>query len=107
MYKLISLLSVLVRNQLPNPFESMERGTLINWCVGTVLAPITFSIVGLFYERGSEPAWGSLLYLFFYLLHTGIVILCGKFGFTPVANVTAIVLYCVLLSSLVFRNKIR
>jgi len=109
MYKLIALISLLIRNYyLPNPFEHMEMGLLINWGVGAILTPITFLVVGLFYERGSAPAWGCLLYLFFYSLHTGLIILCGNFDFKRMAIIVIIVLYGVLISGLVaFRNKIR
>ncbi len=36
------------------------------------MAPITYLIVGLVYEKGSEPAVGSLLYLVTYALLTGV-----------------------------------
>jgi len=108
-YKLMSSLSILVRGLLlPNPFDSMKWGVLINWGVGIILAPFTYGIVGLFYEGGSAPAWGSFLYLFFYSMHTALILLCGTFDFKPIAIVTIVVLYAVMLNAIgCIRNRFR
>lgn len=45
------------------------------------MAPITYSIVGLVYEKGSEPAVGSLLYLVTYVLLTGVLCVMSIFSF--------------------------
>lgn len=83
MYQIISSISLLVRQfYLPNPFEPMPLAVIYNWVAGFVLYPITFSVVGLFYERGSAPAWGSFLYLFFYAIHTVLLMLMGYFGWS-------------------------
>ena len=107
MYKIMAAISLFIRNfYLPNPFEHIEMGVLINWGVGLALYPITFFIVGLFYERGSAPALGSLLYLFFYAVNTGLIILCGVYSFTTVAIVVISFLYAMILIGLViFKNK--
>lgn len=83
MYKIISLLSLLIRQFcLPNPFECFgDSALLINWIAGIVMAPITYLIVGLVYDKGSEPAVGSLLYLVTYTLLTGILMVMGIFSF--------------------------
>ncbi len=83
MYKLISVLSLLVRQFcLPNPFECFgDSAVLINWIAGIVMAPITYVIVGLVYEKGSEPAVGSLLYLVTYALLTGVLCVMSIFSF--------------------------
>jgi hypothetical protein len=102
MYKFLMILSFLIRNfYLPNPFESLEYGVLINMALEPLLQPITFGIVGLFYDKGSAPAWGSFLYLFFYSVHTGLLILCGMFDFTIVAIVGAVNLYVTVLFGLI------
>lgn len=108
MYKLVAIISLLIRNfLLPNPFEHVVMGELINLGVGLALYPITYLIVGLFYERGSAPALGSLLYLFFYAVHTGVIVLCGAFNFTTVAIAVILVLYMVILVELVLlKNKL-
>ena len=83
MYKIISLLSLLIRQFcLPNPFECFgDYALLINWIAGIVMAPVTYLIVGLAYEKGSEPAVGSLLYLLTYALLTGALCVMGIFSF--------------------------
>ena len=83
MYKIISLLSLLIRQFcLPNPFECFgDSVLLINWIAGIVMAPITYLIVGLAYDKGSEPAAGSLLYLVTYALLTGVLCVMSIFSF--------------------------
>ncbi len=83
MYKLISVLSLLIRQFcLPNPFECFgDSALLINWIAGIVMAPITYLIVGLLYEKGSEPVLGSLLYLVTYALLTVFLCVMGVFSF--------------------------
>ena len=98
MYKAVAGLSLLIRTFfLPNPFEGMEMGVLYNLAAGIILLPITFLIVGLFYERGSAPVLGSLLYLFFYSIHTGLVIVCGQFNFSTTAVVAIPTIYGLML----------
>ena len=74
---------------MPNPFEVLGEGIaitvlgsslvltpeILNWIAGLFLPSITFVIVGLYYSRGSCPVWGSLLYMFFFCLHTFILYL--------------------------------
>ena len=45
------------------------------------MAPITYLIVGLVYDKGSEPAVGSLLYLLTYTLLTGVLYVMSIFSF--------------------------
>ena len=76
MYKIISLLSLLIRQFcLPNPFECFsDSALLINWIAGIVMAPITYLIVGLVYDKGSEPAVA-------YALLTGVLCVMSIFSF--------------------------
>lgn len=74
---------------MPNPFEVLGSGIaitilgspilltpeILNWIAGLFLPALTFAIVGLYYSRGSCPAWGSFLYMFFFCLHTFILYL--------------------------------
>lgn len=45
------------------------------------MAPLTYLIVGLIYEKGSEPTIGSLLYLVTYALITGVLWIMSIFSF--------------------------
>ena len=83
MYKLISVLSLLIRQFcLPNPFECFgDSAWLINLIAGIIIAPIAFWIVGTVYQKGSEPVIGSVLYLVAYALLTGILWVMGIFSF--------------------------
>ena len=108
MYKLFPIVSFIIRNfYLPNPFGNFQNGVVINLIIEPILQGFTFAIVSLFYEKGSAPAWGSFLYLFFYSLHTTLLILCSMFSFTRMAMTTIAVLYFGILIGLkVVGNKL-
>lgn len=108
LYRLIALISILIRNfYLPNPFEKLEYGVLINILIEPFLHIITFVVVGLFYQGGSAPALGSLLYLFFYIVHIGLIFACSTFNFAQGAITIIIVLYGVILIGMVIlKNKL-
>ncbi len=98
MYKLVSLISVIARYYyLPNPFGNIQNGVIINFMMEPILQGFTFKVVGLFYERRSSPALGSFLYLFFYSIHTCLIMLCGMFNFTKIAITMVAILYVLLL----------
>ncbi|MBR2928820.1 MAG: hypothetical protein IKC24_06655 [Oscillospiraceae bacterium] len=82
---------------LPNPFDALGEGVtivwkgvpillapvLLNWIAEAFLHPITFGVVGIYYTRGSEPALGSILYMVFYAVHTGVLyLLCRAYPST-------------------------
>ena len=79
MYKLISILSFLIRQFcLPNPFECFgDSAILINLIAGIVIAPIAYLIVGIVYDKGSAPVAGSILYFVTYSLITGLLCIMG------------------------------
>ena len=108
MYKLITCISFFIRNfYLPNPFEKLQYGLIINMAIEPLLHLVTFTIVGIFYERGSAPTLGSFLYLFFYIVHVSILILWSSFGLTTVAITVILALYIIAISLLVIlKNKI-
>ncbi|MGV8983549.1 hypothetical protein [Clostridium sp.] len=108
MYKLFSVISLIIRNYyLPNPFENFQYGVIINFIIEPILQGITFTIVGLLYQRGSAPAWGSFLYLFFYSLHVSLIMLCGMFNFTRIAVAMVGILYIgILIGVPLVRNKL-
>lgn len=97
-YTSVASLSYLVRSfYLPNPFENYEWGIIINLVVGAALYPITFKVVGLFYKRGYAPVLGSILYLLFYTIHTGLLVLLSKFDFKVIPVTIISVVYIGLL----------
>lgn len=106
MYKLIFLISLVIRQFcLPNPFECFgDKALLYNWIAGLVLAPVTYYLVGLFYEKGSMPALGSLLYLLFYAGLTGVLYMLGLVSFAWWAILSMIV-GIILLVVLIKRNS--
>jgi len=80
MYKLIAIISVLLRQfYLPNPFEMLEYGSLINLIIEPFLYKLTYFVVGLYYSEGSNSVLGSILYLVFYYAHIGLIILMAFF----------------------------
>lgn len=77
MYKIIYLVGFLIRQfGLPNPFTPFGNSAeLINLIVGGVFIPLSYVMVGLIYDKGSEPALGSILFTFVYALNTGVTYL--------------------------------
>lgn len=108
MYKILVLLSLFIRNfVLPNPFEVLGEGLLINgvllspillnWIAEPFLHIITFSIVGLFYRRNSEPVLGSILYLIFYIVNITVLGVMCYFGFRWWSNLIVLIIYVLLV----------
>lgn len=98
MYKLICLSSIFIRQfLLPNPFSKLHNAELYNWLATGLLVPITYFIVGLFYKRGAAPAIGSFLFLFIFIIHTGILLLCGVFHFNAFACIIISIVYVAIL----------
>lgn len=96
MYKLIAIISMVIRlRYLPNPFETLEYGYYINYIVDPLIYFLTYNVVGLYYTKGSAPVIGSLLYLFFYVVHIGVIMLMGVFKWNPVAIVVIFISYFV------------
>ena len=98
MYGLVSIVSLLIRQFcLPNPFACCgDAGVAINWIAGAVLVPICYLIVGLFYRKGSSPAWGSFLFFVTYALFTLVLWLMGLLAFAWWWDVIVVAL-CVLI----------
>lgn len=107
MYKLIKLSSILIRQfLLPNPFSALPYGELYNWLATILLVPITYFIVGLFYESRTAPVLGSFLFLFFYLIHTCILLLCGVFNFSTIACIVISAIYfAILIGGVMLKNQ--
>lgn len=90
MYKILSTLFWFIRQfAIPNPFEVLGDGITVmldetpllltpeclNWIAGLGLPAFTFAVVGLYYSRGEGASWGSFLYMVFFCVHTGILLL--------------------------------
>ncbi len=92
---------------IPNPFEALDDGIaimideapllltpeILNWIADPIIAAITFGVVGLYYIKGSEPALGSVLYMFFYAVHIGLLYLMLSVYPIIWMNVLIVVIY--------------
>lgn len=95
LYKFIATISTFLRVfVVPNPFLELELGLGYNILAEPLLHIITFSIVGSYYRKGIEsPAVGSILYLFFYWVHTGLLMLMGHFAWNKVIIAIIVIAY--------------
>ena len=102
------VISILIRQfYIPNPFEALGDGLVVNvgntmsvlspevlnWMATLFLPAVTYAVVGLYYDRGSNPALGSFLYLLFYCVHTLLLWLVSLAGFAIWAVALTLVLY--------------
>lgn len=111
MYKLIVAISILIRQFcIPNPFEALGDGLVVklgqtpillppevlNWVSEPFMHAVTFAVVGIYYDRGTAPTFGSFLYLLFYCIHTFLLWLMSLVGFATwaVLLITAIYVGC-------------
>ncbi len=83
MYKLISVLSYLIRQFcLPNPFtnlfEDSNIATIANWICGGIFITFAYVLTGTWYD-GDEQFIGSLGFLFNYVIVTSLFMLITKF----------------------------
>lgn len=105
---------------IPNPFEVLGEQIIftigeitvpltpdvLNWLADPIIFAITFGIVGIYYERGSFPVLGSILYMFFYCLHmAGIYFLLSLYPMVWLI-IIILVLYVVLhICGFVIKNR--
>lgn len=121
MYKLIAVIGALVRQfYIPNPFDALGDGlvvnigetpilltsAILNWVAEPFVHAVTFSVVGLYYDKGSAPTIGSFLYLLFYCIHTFLLWLMSLVGFATWAVVLIVVLYIVCLMGIVKLRRV-
>lgn len=110
-YKVFAFISFLVRNlAIPNPFDNLQGQTIeiygiefpvipeiINILVEPILGVFTFIIVGLYYDRSEKtPLKGSILYLFFYWIHVGLISVIVKFNFSALSIFLVATFYVIL-----------
>jgi hypothetical protein len=109
MYKLVSILSILVRQfLLPNPYERIfsEESTslLFNLIIGgLILHFLSYTLTGIFYNKGEAPSLGSIMYLLWYIINTAIITVAGMliqnvYWLIIILIITYLIIYIVLLS---------
>lgn len=83
LYSIIALISCFVRQfYLPNPFVCFgDKAALYNWIAEPIIQAIAFVLVGLVYQKGDHPAFGSILYLLTYSMIVGVLWVLGIFAF--------------------------
>lgn len=97
MYKIVSLISFLIRGWLcynsidnipilKNPIANNIMLEVIS--LYTVLMLISRAIVGTFYKKGEAPIFGAVAYFFVYLVNLGIMygimLVLTKIGILPI-----------------------
>ena len=107
---------------IPNPFDNLQGQTIeiygiefpvipkvINILVEPILGVFTFIIVGLYYDRSEKtPLKGSILYLFFYWIHVGLISVIVKFNFSALLIILVITSYVFLhILIAIITSKIR
>ncbi len=119
-YKLIAVFFFIIRQfYIPNPFDALGDGctlyitqipfiippSLLNMLAEPFIQAITYSIVGLYYRRGSNPFFGSVLYMIFYCIHIFILWILSLVRFNIGISIIVIVVYimihiiCLILSN--------
>lgn len=99
MYSIVAALCGIARFfLLPNRFQMAadfpENSFLVFAFAEAIIQTVTYNVVGLYYHKGRDNSIkGSLLYLVFYFIHTGLFYLMGAFGFNIVAISLILVLY--------------
>lgn len=101
MYSIISAISVIIRLfVLPNPFATVKYGSIINVIIEPILYKLTYSIVGIYYSKNSNPVFGSILYFIFYMIHVGILHLFVAFDWNMIIITIVIAVYVSILTLL-------
>lgn len=104
MYYLVHTVSVIIRQLfVSNPFENAAievpfGPVFFNMIIGAALVLITYMVVGIFYKRRSSPAVGSMLFLLFYLVHNGLLVLMSKAEFNKIIIGIILVAYIAFLT---------
>lgn len=77
MYPLLSIAGFVIRQFfLPNPFAPIGASADgINLLFSGLLVPISYAMTGMIYQKGSEPAIGSILFFLVYMVNTGAIYL--------------------------------
>ncbi len=83
LYGVVSLTSIIIRQfVLPNPFECFgDNAIIINCIAEPIIQLVAYLLIGLVYQKGSNPGLGSLLFLLTYAFIVGILWVLGLFKF--------------------------
>lgn len=117
LYKIVASISVVVRQCfIDNPYESLPFLTqeteiwlplILNLATEGLFHTITFYTVKIYYCDRQYPVVGSLLYLFFYWVNTGVLTLMCKTSFALLSVCLIVVVYVIfLIALLALKNKI-
>ena len=104
MYYLVHTVSVIISQFfVSTPFENAAievpfGPVFFNMIIGAALVLITYMVVGIFYKRRSSPAVGSMLFLLFYLVHNGLLVLMSKAEFNKILIGIILVAYMAVLT---------
>lgn len=104
MYYFLHTVSVIIRQFfVSNPFENstidVPFGPVFFYMIiEAMLVPITYMVVGIFYKRRSSPVVGSMLFLLFYLVHNGLLVLMSKAKFNKILIGIILVAYMAFLT---------
>lgn len=110
MYKIVSLISVLIRTVLlPNPFstlfESEGMAFIVNATIGnSIMWLLSSTMCRIFYTPKIDPSFkGSILYLFFFIINTLIFVSLGQYITTlKWFIIISIIVYIIVYGLLIF-----
>lgn len=111
MYQIVSTLNGFIREEIfTNPFEFVSDNELIVMLFtyligGTILHIISFSMCGVFYNRGEAPVLGSIGYMMAFSYNVWILINISKL-FNSIF-IISIIYFMVVFFTFVVLNKIK
>ena len=114
MYKIVALISVIIRNYyLPNPYITWmpdpTYADVFNMLVGGIILHITSWLLCkcAYYKGIDDPAKGSFGYLISYILLTFIITMLGKLGINykiEIALFVVIYLFLCIITTNIFKK---
>ncbi len=111
MYQIVSALNGLIREEMiPNPFDFISDNQLMVMLFtylmgGMILHIISFSMCGVFYNRGQAPVLGSIGYMMAFSLNVWLLINISKL-FNSILSIS-IVYFIVVIFIFILLNKIK
>ena len=111
MYQIVSALNGLIREEMiPNPFDFISDNQLMVMLFtylmgGMILHIISFSMCGVFYNRGQAPVLGSIGYMMAFSLNVWLLINISKI-FDSILTIS-IVYFIVVIFIFILLNKIK
>ena len=112
MYKIVNILSILIRQiYLPNPyqiyFQARIYADIFNTIVGEgILHIFSFFLTASVYEKSRYPSWiGSTLYCINYFFNTYLIqYLCSNFSYLEIQKIIAIAFVVDVIFYIIFRG---